>query len=114
MFRPVRHLFLAVIFAAILLPARANSQEKKPDTRSDTSNPAQKRMAESGPQIGRSRQGNEQPAKSKNNAQTKAEERPPFWRDPAASNWALVLVGLIAAIIAIRTLSTISLQTSAM
>jgi hypothetical protein len=99
--------FLA--FTVLVLPAGTSGQEKKSDNKPDVASPNQNTVAE--PRL--SGQENEQSAQGTNDAQTKTEEGPPFWKDPAASNWALVFVGLLAAIVAVWTLRIIARQTTA-
>ncbi|HXO87239.1 MAG TPA: hypothetical protein VN885_01235 [Candidatus Acidoferrales bacterium] len=63
-------------------------------------------------QIGPFGQEDEQPTKDENGSGEKAKGWPPI-RDVFWSNWALVIVGIVAAIIAICTLQNIARQTTA-
>jgi hypothetical protein len=118
----ISHVMFRVSHVCIVLTAfvflggsstHSNVYVKEPDTKTDPSNSIPKSVPESRSQVGPPRPKCEQSSKSENSSQKKTEERPPLWRDPATSNWALVIVGFIASVIAICTLKTISRQTTA-
>jgi hypothetical protein len=96
---------------AALSPSGAHGQEKESDTKSNVANPSPNAITVATPTIGPNQE-DQQPGESQTNPQQQSKGWPPR-RDAFWSNWALVAITLIAAIIAIWTLRLLLRQTVA-
>lgn len=109
----MRILHACTVTLMFFLPVHSGGQKQEPDTKTAPAKAIPSKSVEPSSEIRPSGRQGEESAKKENSTQTKAEERSPLWKDPVTSNWALVIVAVLAAFVAICTLRTISRQTAA-
>src|SRR5712664_2434610 len=105
---------LLVIVASVFQNSRPSSSEGKqkesPAIKQDAATPIPER-----PQAKPKSESQDRPNKQESDAKTEPQQRPekPPWWDVAWSTWALVVIGIVTAYIALGTLSDIKKQTEA-